>query len=97
MDIVQKLNRINVMLMHEASQSGAVLLPIMGAQMIGFALIKIKITHHPIGHFTLNLIEKAHMGGVERIVEVKDPGGNVLEMFLGHEIRIERQMRQWKT
>ena len=49
--------------------------------------------HHPIGHPHFDLIEQPIARRVKRVVQVKDPGGDVVEMLFDHGTVIARAGR----
>ena len=81
MDIGQIGAGIDAVFAHEASEGGAVFVPIMLAQAVRLGPPDVQGLHHPVGHPHLDLVEEAEVGRVKRVVEVKDPSGDMVEML----------------
>ena len=80
MDFDEIGHRIDIVVHHEPREGRAIVEPIGFAQMIGLRRANPRDTHHEIRHFTINLIEQAHVGRIKRIVEVKDPSVDMLKI-----------------
>ena len=61
--------------------------------MVGAGRIYPKGVHHIVGHLDLYLVKKPTLGRVKRVVEIKDPTGDIREMLF-HGRRLGRSVRQ---
>jgi hypothetical protein len=64
--------------------------PILDAQAVRFSLTDVEGLHHITRHAGLDLVEEPHVGRVERVVEVKDPSGDICEVLFCHERKVLR-------
>ena len=62
------------------------------AQMVGAGLIHPQRIHHELGHAHLDLVEKARLWWIKRVVKVKDPGGHMGEMLFCHGATLSRSL-----
>lgn len=90
MHICQIMRRVHPVFLHQSSQSGAVLRPIMAAQAVCFGFVHLQGCHHPIGHPHLYLIEQTGRGRVKRVIKVKDPSADMCEILYGHVAKLRR-------
>ncbi len=72
------------MFAHKPRQCGAVRAPIMAPQIVSPLSIYAKRVHHIGGHAHFDLIEKRHVRGIERVIEVEHPSVHVREMCFDH-------------
>ena len=83
MHIRQIIVRLDLMFVHQPGQRGAVLRPVVRAQMIGMVARHRQPLHDPFGHSDLDLVKKSHRGRVKRVVQIKDPGLDMVEIGQG--------------
>ena len=76
-DLRQIGSGVHVMFAHQTRQRGAIGVPIVLAQPVRLGAAKAQRLHHPVGHAHLDLVEQAVARRVKRVVEVKDPGGDM--------------------
>jgi DNA-binding GntR family transcriptional regulator len=76
--------------LHQARQRRAIAFPIVAAQTVGLASVHVQFLHHPLRHLDLDLVKKSGRGGVERIVQVKDPSPNLCEMLCDHGRKLQK-------
>lgn len=75
---------VQVVFMHQPGQRGAIKRPVMLAQMVGMGAVHAQSLHHEGGHADLDLIEQPRLGWIKRVVEVKDPIGDMSEVLCRH-------------
>lgn len=76
--------RIDIMQPHEPGQSGAMIAPILMAQMVGLGAGHAQGVHHILGHPRLDLVKQTRGGRIKGVVEIKDPSGDMTEKRLWH-------------
>lgn len=84
--IVQVRIGVNVMLAHQPRERGAVPGPVEFAQPVRLCVIHAERLHHPCGHPHFDEIEKTSLGRVKRVVEIKDPVGNMCKGSCRHRV-----------
>ena len=81
---------IDAMFAHQPRQRGAIGLPIVLAQVVGLGPVDLDGAHHPIDHTRFDQIEKPRLGGVERLIKVEDPSGDMRESIARHGAEVGR-------
>ena len=66
---------------HQPRERRAVLGPVVIAQPVGLLGRDLERTDHEVAHAHLDLVEEPHLGRVERVVEVEDPGLDMGEVI----------------
>ena len=83
MDMGQIGRRVDAMLLHQPGKRGAVAPPVVAPEPVGLGPGEAERLHHPIGHPHLDLVEEPRRGRIERVVEVEDPGGDMVACAAG--------------
>lgn len=83
-DIRQVGAGVDVMFAHQAGQRRAICAPVIGAQVVRPGAVDLQCLHNPVCHPDLDLVEKPHVGRVQRVIQVEDPGADVAKILFWH-------------